>query len=64
MSAAAMRLHHFAAEMLSFTGRYHGDVYAAIGKPEGLRPIKFVLGSGTSQVLQCAVDLLRLPPGR
>jgi len=42
MSAAAMRLHQFAAAaagMLPFTGRYHSDVCAAIAKPKGCAPL-------------------------
>jgi hypothetical protein len=67
MSAAAMRLHQFAAAaagMLPFTGRYHSDVCARDRQAEGLRPIRFVLGSGSIEVLHTTVDLLRLPPGR
>ena len=66
MRAAAMRLHQFAAAaagMLPFTGRYHSAVCAAIAKPKGC-PIRFVLGSGSIEVLHTTEDLLRLPPGR
>ena len=53
-SLAAMR------EALPTSGRYHyqefGDIYAAVAKSEDLQPDQTIVGAGSSEVLQLAID--------
>jgi len=58
-SLAAMR------EALPTSGRYHyqefGDIYAAVAKSEDLEPGQTIVGAGSSEVLQLAIDAFTSP---
>jgi histidinol-phosphate aminotransferase len=58
-SLAAMR------EALPTSGRYHyqefGDIYAAVAKSEDLQPDQTIVGAGSSEVLQLAIDAFTSP---